>query len=75
MNPLDLHDLLLWSAVVALVVLAVITGRWLNRFLTYRAHRRALDELRRRALESHPGVADVPTHFSALPCEIRTPKA
>lgn len=44
MNPLDFHELLLWSTIIAIVILAVITGRWINRFLTYRAHRRALDE-------------------------------
>ncbi len=75
MNPLDFHELLLWSTIIAIVILAVITGRWINRFLTYRAHRRALDELRRRAIESHPGGEAAGTHLSALPCEARSPKA
>ncbi len=54
MKPLEIQEILLWSTIIALVVLTVVTGRYINRMLTYRAHRRALDELRRRALESQP---------------------
>lgn len=54
MNPLEMQEILFWSTIIAIVALTVITGRMINRFLTYRAHRRALAELRRRALSSFP---------------------
>ncbi len=72
MNPLDLHELLLWTAIVAVVLLSVITGRYINRFLTYRAHRRALDELRRRAIESAPSAGESVDHLSSLSVEVHT---
>lgn len=55
MNILDYNDLMMWGVIIALVVLATMTGMWLNRFFT---HRRAIAELRRRALmtESHLGM-------------------
>ncbi len=52
-----MHEILFWSSIIALVILTVVTGRMVNRFLTYRAHRRALAELRRRALSSFPEKA------------------
>ncbi|MCM1163058.1 MAG: hypothetical protein NC339_02235 [Muribaculaceae bacterium] len=58
MNILDTHDFLMWGAVIALVLLATLTGMWLNRFFTYRAHRRALAELRRRALMAERSSRD-----------------
>lgn len=63
MNILDTRELLMWGAIIALVLLASATGMWLNRYFTHRAHRRALDELRRRALmaeESAPGSGVAP---------------
>ncbi|MCM1521793.1 MAG: hypothetical protein NC039_03970 [Muribaculaceae bacterium] len=56
MNILDSHDLLMWGVVIALVILASLTGMWLNRFFTHRAHRRALAELRRRAVMAEKGA-------------------
>ena len=50
MNPLDLHDILLWVVIISLVVLATVTGMYINRMFMHRAHRRALQELRRRTL-------------------------
>ena len=54
MNILDYNDLMMWGVIIALVVLATMTGMWLNRFFTHRA----IAELRRRALmtESHLGM-------------------
>lgn len=50
MAPLDERTLLLWLAIVSLVVLVTVTGMLLNRFFTYRAHRRALAALHERQL-------------------------
>ncbi len=52
------HDIMTWGVIIALVLLTTMTGMWLNRFFTYRAHRRALAELRRRALASAPSRTD-----------------
>lgn len=52
MNILDYTDLLMWIAIIALVVLTTRTAMWLNRFFIYRAHRKALDHLRRSAMMS-----------------------
>lgn len=51
MTPLDTREILFWIAVIAVFGLATLTGMLVNRFLMYRAHRRALAELRRRILE------------------------
>lgn len=53
---LDLHELLMWGAVASLVILTTVTGMWVNRFFTHRAHRQALAELRRRALSAEQGL-------------------
>lgn len=50
MAPLDERTLLLWLGIVSLVILVTVTGMLINRFFTYRAHRRALDALRQRRL-------------------------
>lgn len=66
MNILDYSDLLMWIAIIALVILTTRTALWINRMLTYRAHRKALDELRRSAmltesrLEVQPDTTGVP---------------
>lgn len=46
----------MWGVVIALVLLATLTGMWLNKFFTYRAHRRALAELHRRAMMSEKSI-------------------
>ena len=46
MNILDTHDLLMWGIIIASVLLATLAGMWLNRLMTYRAHRRALAAMR-----------------------------
>ncbi|WP_300634730.1 hypothetical protein [uncultured Duncaniella sp.] len=50
MAPLDERTLLLWLGIVLLVILVTVTGMLLNRFFTYRAHRRALDALKQRRM-------------------------
>ena len=52
MAPLDERTILLWLAIVLLVVLVTVTGMLLNRFFTYRAHRRALAALHERQILS-----------------------
>lgn len=46
MAPIDERTLFLWMGIVALVILTSVTGMLLNRYLTYRAHRKALQALR-----------------------------
>ncbi|GEM_PF-1970151 len=60
MNILDYQDLMMWGVIIALVVLATMTGMWLNRFFTHRAHRRAIAELRRRAMMAESGLGVEP---------------
>lgn len=52
------HDIMTWGVIIALVILTTMTGVWLNRFFTYRAHRRALAELRRRAMAQASSRSD-----------------
>lgn len=52
MNPLDSHEILMWLAIIALIVFVSMTGMCINRVYIHRAHRKALAELRRRAIES-----------------------
>lgn len=52
MTPLDTRDLLMWIAIICLVILVAMTGMYLNRFFIHRAHRRALDELHRKAAQN-----------------------
>lgn len=52
MFSLDVHAILMWIAIISLVILVSMTGMYLNRFFIHRAHRRALDELHRRATEA-----------------------
>ncbi len=54
-----LHETLMWTAIVALVVLASYTGMRINRYLTYKAHREALAELARRVSEAAPAAGAV----------------
>ena len=51
MTPLEPREILLWIAIIAIIALAATTGMLINRFFIHRAHRRALDDLRRRILE------------------------
>ena len=66
MNILDYSDFLTWIAIIALVILTTRTAMWINRMLIYRAHRKALDQLRRTAmlsesrLEMQPDTSGVP---------------
>ena len=56
MFPAELHSLFMWIAIISLVILATLTGMYINRFFIYRAHRQALTELRKRivdAMEQH----------------------
>lgn len=50
MAPIDNRSLILWMGIMLLVVLVSATGMLLNRYLTHRAHRRALDEWRLKAV-------------------------
>lgn len=50
MAPIDERTFFLWIGIVALVALVSVTGMIINRYFTYRAHRRALDELRRQRM-------------------------
>ena len=50
MATLDIRTLLLWLGIVSLVILVTVTGMFINRFFTYRAHRRALAALKERSL-------------------------
>lgn len=52
MAPIDEHSLILWIGIAVLVILASTAGMALNRFFTFRAHRRALDELHRQSVEA-----------------------
>ena len=52
MNPLDTHEILMWLAIIAIIVLVSITGMCINRVYIHRAHRKALAELRRRVIDS-----------------------
>lgn len=50
MAPIDNRSLILWMGIMLLVVLVSATGMLLNRYLTHRAHRRALEEWHLKAL-------------------------
>ncbi|WP_289753634.1 hypothetical protein [uncultured Duncaniella sp.] len=52
MAPLDERTLLLWLGIVLLVIIVTITGLLINRYITYRAHRRALESLRHERMAS-----------------------
>ena len=52
MNPLDTHEILMWLAIIAIIVLVSMTGMCINRVYIHRAHRKALAELRRRVIDS-----------------------
>ncbi|MDE6557032.1 MAG: hypothetical protein K2K55_08740 [Duncaniella sp.] len=57
MQFISQNEFFLWLAIAAMVLMVSLTGMYINRFMMYRAHRRALDELRRRALERSVPVA------------------
>lgn len=58
MTPIEPREFLTWIAIIAIIALAATTGMLINRFLIHRAHRRALNELRRRILEEAAPFAD-----------------
>lgn len=58
MTSIDIREALMWGGVIALVILVTFTGMCINRYFTYRAHRRALAELRSRASMALRGTAD-----------------
>lgn len=62
MFTFDPHDILMWIAIIGLVLLMARTGMYINRFFIYRAHRRAIAELHRRATK-----AERPEEASARP--------
>lgn len=53
MAPIDERTLLLWLGIVVLVVIVSVIGMLLNRLFTYRAHRRALEEVRAQRVAQH----------------------
>ncbi len=53
MAPIDERTLLLWLGIVVLVVIVSVIGMLLNRLFTYRAHRRALEELHAQSVAQH----------------------
>ncbi|HBN63066.1 MULTISPECIES: hypothetical protein [Duncaniella] len=57
MAPLDERTLLLWLGIVLLVIIVTITGLLINRYITYRAHRRALESLRHERMASLPRIS------------------
>lgn len=61
------NEFFMWLAIAAMVLLVSVTGMYINRFMTYRAHRRALVELHRRAMEARPDAVD----FAPAPETIR----
>lgn len=50
MAPIDDRSFILWIGIMIIVVVVSATGMLLNRYLTYRAHRRALAEWRLKAV-------------------------
>lgn len=46
MELLDERTLVIWLVIVAIVAVVSLTGMFLNRFFIYRAHRKALEELK-----------------------------
>ncbi len=69
MSPLEPREILLWIAIVAIIALAATTGMLINRFFIHRAHRRALDELRRRILEEAAYVPESSFSYRAVEAE------
>lgn len=57
MAPLDERTLILWLGIVLLVVIVTVTGMLINRYMTYRAHRRALESLRQHRVVPAPDTA------------------
>ena len=53
MAPIDERTLLLWLGIVVLVAIVAVIGMLLNRRFTYRAHRRALEELHAQRVAQH----------------------
>lgn len=53
MAPIDERTLLLWLGIVIIVAAVTVTGMLVNRYLTYRAHRRALEDLKSRRVPQH----------------------
>lgn len=51
MNIPDIHEILMWLVIIALVVFVAMSGMCLNRIYIHRAHRKAIAELRRRLIE------------------------
>lgn len=64
MAPIDERSIILWIGIVALVLLVSVAGMILNRIFTYRAHRRALDEWRLKAVsaEYRENAGNASTH-------------
>lgn len=46
MELLDERTLLIWLIIVAIVGAVSLTGMFLNRFFIYRAHRKAIEEMK-----------------------------
>lgn len=55
MNPIDEHTFLLWIGLAIIVSAVSATGMIINRYLTHRAHRRAIEQLNyKKRLETKP---------------------
>ena len=64
MAPIDDRSLISWIGIMTLVVLVSTTGMLLNRYLTHRTHRKALEEWRLKAVsaEYRVNADDASTH-------------
>lgn len=69
MELLDERTLLIWLIIVAIVGAVSLTGMFLNRFFIYRAHRKALEEMKygsrdTKKLEKYPVAVQGSEHGS-----------
>ena len=70
MTPLDIRELCMLGCLIALVALVSFTGMCINRYFIHRAHRRALDELHRRATLERMGRGEE-ENLSPSPVSLR----
>ena len=61
MHLISQNEFFMWLAIAAMVLLVSVTGMYINRFVTHRAHRQALMELRRSAVEGAKVTSDAMT--------------
>lgn len=71
MAPIDERSFFFWIGIILLVSFVSATGMLLNRYLTFRAHRRALADMHLRAVSAeyqviadgaltHSGLKNIP---------------